>query len=178
MKDAVSSGIDKMILMWQYFKRKSYILQASYLLQHNFQCGFIAGLGRDFLNLFLMFENLGGKKRYTIINVQVVSNHKLYIKMFETEPRNVEMLNRIWIVDCLDECWHTFISKRLARVKFLSLAMDFWISLSISCQCRAFRDGFLRDVITGMPCLNSVTFSFKIGRTSLDGKPKKIKKYI
>lgn len=102
----------------------------------------------------------------------------LFMKMFEIEPRNVEMLNRNWIFHFLFEFWLTFISKRLASVKFLSLAMDFWISLSISCQCRAFRDGFLKDVITGMPCLNSVTFSFKIGRTSLDGKPKKIKRYI
>lgn len=102
----------------------------------------------------------------------------LFMKMFEIEPRNVEMLNRNWIFHNLFEFWLTFISKRLASVKFLSLAMDFWISLSISCQCRAFRDGFLKDVITGMPCLNSVTFSFKIGRTSLDGKPKKIKRYV
>lgn len=85
MKDVVSSGIDKLILMRQCFKRKSYFLQASYLLQHNFQCGFIAGLGRDFLNLFLMFENLEEK---TIYNVQV-SNYILLMKMFETEPRNV-----------------------------------------------------------------------------------------
>ena len=71
----------------------------------------------------------------------------------------------------------TFISRRLARVKFLSLAMDFWMSLSMSCQWRAFRDGFLSDVMTGMPCLNSVTFSFRIGRTSFEGKPERALKW-
>lgn len=65
----------------------------------------------------------------------------------------------------------TFISSRFPRVKLFSRLMTLLMVRWIASQWRCRRYGFLRLVMTGMPCLKSMTFSFNLGTTSLWGKP-------
>ena len=66
------------------------------------------------------------------------------------------------------------MSMRLPSVKLFSLLSDLPMIFSMASQWRFFRDGFLRLVMTGMPCLKCRTTSFSLGTTSLLGKPAKI----
>ncbi len=66
---------------------------------------------------------------------------------------------------------NTFSCNRFPRVKALSLRTLVPMMSWISFQCLSRNALFLRLLITGMPCLKFITFSFNWGTTGFGGRP-------
>ena len=56
-------------------------------------------------------------------------------------------------------------------MKYLSRTIRVPITFWIASQCLVLSAGFLRLVMTGMPCLKLTTFCFNLGTTLFGGRP-------